>query len=53
VISFGDANIDSGHFLLTSKFPTRKSNCQRELGKKTKKYSTDKLKNAEMSLQCK
>jgi len=53
VLSFRDAKIDSGHFLVTSKFHTRKSNCQREPGKKTKKYSTDKLKNAEVWLQCK
>jgi hypothetical protein len=53
VIFFRDANKDSGHFLGTSNFHTRKSNCQREPGKKTEKYSTDKLKNAEVWLQCK
>jgi len=52
VISFRDANTDSVHFLVTSKLHARKSNCQREPGKKTKKYSSDELKNAEMSLQC-
>lgn len=53
VISFREANTDSGHFLVTSKLHARKFNCQREPGKKAKKYSTDKLKNAEISLQCK
>jgi hypothetical protein len=53
VISFRDANTDSGHFLVTSKLHARKSNFQREPGKETKKYGRDKLPNAEMSLQCK
>jgi hypothetical protein len=53
VRSLRGANIDSDHFLVLLKLRARISNCKKECGIKIKKYSIEKLKDDDITLQYK